>query len=334
MKKVFILTTLFFAFFISSAQKKMHYDGLIKNCEYCSDWDNPPLYVYLDLVQNNNQVKGTYYYKHVGIKIKVKGKIKGDSLFLKEFHNNKITGFFKAKFDKNNLNGCWISADKNKKIPFESEKDNFPTDYQILCKTEKASSDCMTCSVSPLIIQGNLPTNTITKFNEFHALSFDENDCEEGEMPCQMRTNTISYVPFKNTFFISTSQFESNYFCGAGADNHISYDVFDIQKAKILALEDLFSDKNIEVIRGLVNEEISFYFDGDEYNLERFLVKYNELERLEDFYFTEDGIAFFLAAPGAMTNIIQMEDIEFSYEKIKSILKKDNGVSSFVKKYH
>lgn len=334
MKKVFILTILFFAFFISYAQKEIHYDGLIKNCKYCSDWDTPPLYVYLDLVQNNNKVKGTYYYKHVGTKIKVKGKIEGDSLFLEEFHNHKITGFFKAKFVKNSLNGFWFSADKKKKFPFESEKDNFPTDYQILCKTTQAVSDCMTNSVSPLILQGNLPENTITKFNKFHALSFDENHCEEGEMPCHMSTNTISSVPFKNTFFISTSQFESNYFCGAGADNHINYYVFDIQQSKILSLKDLLSDKNIEVIRGLVNEEISFYFDGDEYNLERFLVKYNELERLEDFYFTEDGIAFFLAAPGAMTNIIQMEDIEFSYEKIKKLLKKDNAIYFFVKKHH
>ena len=72
----------------------------------------------------------------------------------------------------------------------------------------------------------------------------------------------------------------------------------------------------------------------DRYNLERFTVKSDELYRLSDFYFTENGISFFFSAPGAMTNIIQMEDIEFSYEKIKKLLKKDNAVYSFVKKHH
>ncbi len=326
-KILLLLFTLFLSTYHSFAQS---YEGRIENCEYCNEWHKPPLYVHLSFKNNNGQITGSYYYKHVGNDIQIKGKEQGDSLLLQEFNNGKITGHFHAKKVKNELKGFWISADKKTQFPFFATLDKYPTDFKVIRKVKEQSVKCGHCRSTALYLIGDFSQETKNTF----ASNYDFRECDIEEDTCWcdkgLSTNTIKDADFDNPFFICVAIWRSDYLCGAGANNDFRYSLFDLTQGKTIGLKEVLTDEGVEQIRLWINSEIREYFDGNEFYLERYPIQKNEIFRLNEFYFTEEGISFFLAAPGAVTNIIQMEDISFSYDQIKSYLKKNNGVYQFI----
>ncbi len=94
-----------------------HYIGTINK--------NIPISV--ELTKLDTSFYGNYFYKKVGIPLKLNGLIDVKNKFeLKEYNNKeKLTGIFEGEITKNgNLRGTWYTADRKKKFPFELKEDN------------------------------------------------------------------------------------------------------------------------------------------------------------------------------------------------------------------
>jgi hypothetical protein len=68
---------------------------------------NLPIWMDIKLPTSKGKVSGTYFYKKHGKEIALFGEKTGQKMFLKENHENKITGIFELEFRENNIVGNW-----------------------------------------------------------------------------------------------------------------------------------------------------------------------------------------------------------------------------------
>ncbi len=90
---------------------------------------------------SNNQLEGVYYYKKLGVDLKIKGSIDADGiLILNEFDSNgNQTGIFKGTFSNTSLSGNWSKPDGSKSKAFslkESEINYDSTRKSIIEKNQ------------------------------------------------------------------------------------------------------------------------------------------------------------------------------------------------------
>ncbi len=336
MKITFLFTLVLFSF-ISFAQK-VNYEGVIETNDYHDMWHDPALGISLTLTKQDDgfKVEGSYYYTHIGTDIPLIGVEKKDSLILIEQTKEGVkTGTFRLKKGKEKLVGIWQNTDKTKKFKVEVTINKFPTTYKVLEKRKETPKKCITYVTTALELKGEgLADSVVSSFNDLysHGNDFDDWD-DNGDCFCQMSSNNVLGVCFANDHFISIGNWNSSYMCGAGAINNFEYHIFDLHTGTDIGLNEIFTQKGLKTLRKKVNKEIEAYFDDDKEEIKRFWIQDDEINRLGDFYFTEEGISFFLAAPGAITNIIQMEDISFTYDEVKPLLNKKTSIYKFVKEH-
>lgn len=98
----------------------------------------------MELINNNDTIHGSYYYKTIGQKLTLKGQLSNDNkIIINEFNNNNIlTGTFEGSIISDSLfTGFWTNSKKSKQLPFnlKEEKNNF-----IKIKTNVlAKEDCL-----------------------------------------------------------------------------------------------------------------------------------------------------------------------------------------------
>jgi hypothetical protein len=74
---------------------------------------NKTIKIRMKLLQNGNEIRGTYYYEKVGKELQLSGNVNGDQVTLKESdQQGNQTGIFKGRFVNADLiEGTWTNAD-------------------------------------------------------------------------------------------------------------------------------------------------------------------------------------------------------------------------------
>jgi hypothetical protein len=281
---------------------------------------------------NSDTLSGLYYYSEIGKDISLNGRSKGNVITLNEMYDAVPTGTFKGVYYRkaDSISGMWMRKKDRKQFHFHLERTEW-VDYKIISRnTGKKDGDW---GWEWIEMRDNPDTLVQNRFNSLEENS-SEAPGEEWGPGYDGDSTLYTFAKMTSTSlaapgFISFEVFHSDYLGGMGGNNSIAHYHFNFAKQDFLRLGDLLRKDTAAdaVLDDWIEKEIRRRGDWENWS-EDYLSKYGPEESPDgDFYFASDGVYFFFPRPGAITNILGIEDVRIPYEKMITIM--DPGTDEY-----
>ncbi|HEY6160370.1 MAG TPA: hypothetical protein VI112_04080 [Bacteroidia bacterium] len=275
---------------------------------------------------NGDSLSGNYYYSGIGKDISLNGRLKGNNITITETYDSVVTGVFTGFYYRgaDSIAGTWTGKKGRKKLHFHLERREW-VDYRIIYRNKGRTEGDWGWNWIEML--GNPDTVAQRKFN-----ALDENTAvAPGAIwgPGFDRDSTqysfakLTTVDLAAPGFISFEVFHSDYLGGMGANNDIEHYLFDFESQGFLTLNELLREdtSSEEILGKWIETEIKRRGDWDNWQAD--YVSNSDGFPGNDFYFANDGVYFFFPRPGAVTNILGIEDVRIPYDKMVLILAKN-----------